>query len=73
MMRTHRYWALALAVFAIVATSRSPISAGTTGGISGHVIDSASAAPIDAAKVTSVSPSQSETAVTDANGAYSFV
>ncbi|HLW38120.1 MAG TPA: carboxypeptidase-like regulatory domain-containing protein, partial [Candidatus Eremiobacteraceae bacterium] len=73
MMRIHRYWALALVMFAFLIAGGGSAYAGTTGGISGHVIDSASSAPIAGAQVAAVSPSQSETSTSDATGAYSFV
>ena len=47
--------------------------AGTTGGISGRVVDAATSAAIPGAKVTVTSPSQSATATTDAAGRFAFV
>jgi hypothetical protein len=47
--------------------------AGTTGGLSGVVIDSTTSAPIAGATVTANSPSQSATATTDASGHFTFL
>jgi hypothetical protein len=47
--------------------------AGTTGGLSGRVLDAATSAPIAGAKVTLVSPSQSATTTTDSAGRFTFV
>ena len=47
--------------------------AGTTGGISGTVVDTETRAPIADAQVTAVSPSQSATARTDASGHFTFL
>ena len=60
------------ALFAVFMLS-GPALAGTTGAISGHVIDSTTLAPISGAKVTAASPSDTQTATTDDGGAYSFV
>src|ERR1700730_9489627 len=68
-----RIVALLTAAFAAVVSFSCPAFAGTTGGISGHVVDSVTQAPIAGAKVTAASPSETETATTDANGAYAFV
>jgi len=74
MTRSHRYWAIALVIFAFTALSAgTSVLAGTTGGMSGHVLDSANSSPIAGAQVAATSPSQSETTLTDAGGAYSFV
>lgn len=47
--------------------------AGTTGGISGTVVDTETRAPLADAQVTAVSPSQSATARTDASGHFTFL
>jgi hypothetical protein len=60
------------ALLAIIFVS-SPAFAGTTGSISGHVVDAETQAPIAGARVTAASPSQTETTTTDATGAYAFV
>ena len=50
-----------------------PASAGTTGGLHGRVVDTASGAPVAGAKVAASSPSQIETVTTDANGVFVFI
>jgi hypothetical protein len=74
MLITHRHWAIALGIVACAIVSMSgSVLAGTTGGISGHVVDSATQVGIVGAKIAAASPSQSETVVSDASGSYSFV
>jgi hypothetical protein len=51
----------------------NPALAGTTGTLRGRVLDSVSGAPVAAVKVTAASPSQTENAVTDASGFFSFI
>jgi hypothetical protein len=63
---------LSAAIFAVIMLA-GPAIAGTTGAISGHVVDASTQAPIAGAHVTATSPSQSETTTTDANGSYAFV
>jgi len=50
----------------------APAAAGTTGSITGHVVDASSQQALAGVKVTMASPSETETSVTDANGAYAF-
>jgi hypothetical protein len=59
------------AVLALVAPSRS--DAGTTGALVGRVADVVSKIGLANATVTAVSPSQSATTTTDANGGYRFI
>ncbi|HKE38136.1 MAG TPA: carboxypeptidase regulatory-like domain-containing protein, partial [Candidatus Baltobacteraceae bacterium] len=47
--------------------------AGTTGGLSGTIIDADTSAPIAGASVSASSPSQSATAVSDASGRFTFL
>ena len=47
--------------------------AGTTGGLSGSVVDSTSGAPVANATVTASAPSQNTTTTTDANGHFVFL
>ncbi|HTU81185.1 MAG TPA: TonB-dependent receptor [Candidatus Acidoferrales bacterium] len=47
--------------------------AGTTGGLSGVVLDAGTSAPVAGAQVTAVSPSQSVSATTDAGGHFTFL
>jgi hypothetical protein len=51
----------------------APARAGTTGTLIGRVVDSVSGAPVSAARVGLVSPSQSTSTTTDANGSYRFL
>jgi hypothetical protein len=57
----------------VVLLSVTSSHAGTTGSLSGRVVDSASQAPLSGVSITVASPSQTETAVTDAAGRFSFV
>jgi hypothetical protein len=65
--------AFAVLLLAILAAGVAPASAGTTGVLAGRVVDSASGAPVAGAHVGIVSPSQSASATTDANGSYRFL
>src|SRR5262249_38842915 len=47
--------------------------AGTTGGLTGSVVDADSGAPIAAADVTLASPSQTASRTTDASGRFTFL
>ncbi|MBV8332593.1 MAG: carboxypeptidase regulatory-like domain-containing protein, partial [Candidatus Eremiobacteraeota bacterium] len=47
--------------------------AGTTGGIVGRVVDSATQAPVAGVTVTANAPTQTATSVTDAGGSYRFL
>ena len=47
--------------------------AGTTGGLTGTVVDAETSAPIAGAEVTATSPSQTATVTTDAAGHFSFL
>src|SRR5579864_7016612 len=47
--------------------------AGTTGGIIGTVVDSATGAPVAGVRVTVQSPSQTESTNTDGSGRFAFV
>ncbi len=67
---------LATALFAmlgIVAGQGTLVLAGTTGAITGTVVDSATKAPIAGAKVTAASPSQVISTTTDATGHYGLL
>src|SRR5579862_6157279 len=71
-----RFASRALAVLtlaSVIAASTMPATAGTTGGISGHVIDSNSQAPIAGVNVVAVSATQTATATTDASGSFHFL
>jgi len=75
-MHTRRLMHLATALFAmlgIVAGQGTLVLAGTTGAITGTVVDSATKAPIAGAKVTAASPSQVISTTTDATGHYGLL
>jgi len=61
----------ALLVAALLCAS--PARAGTTGGISGTVVDAGTTTPVADARVTVTSPSQSANTTTDAAGRFHFV
>jgi hypothetical protein len=65
-----RYAALALLFGFALAI---PVSAGTTGGISGVVTEVGTTTPIVGARVTVTSPSQTASTTTDARGHFAFV
>ena len=70
-MRTLLAIPLALVVlFTLVPT---PVYAGTTGGLSGRVLDSQTRAPVSGVTVTATAPSQTATATSDAAGAFRFL
>lgn len=64
----------ALAFFAFLALI-APVSvfAGTTGGLVGRVVDVISGKPLVGARVVAISPTQSATSTTDANGSFRFL
>ncbi len=62
------------ALAALIASSIPPLAhAGTTGHITGRVVDSQTQAPLSGVVVTASSPSQNATATTDASGTYRFL
>ncbi|HLI97240.1 MAG TPA: TonB-dependent receptor [Candidatus Baltobacteraceae bacterium] len=69
-----RAW-LSFCVIIAFAASGAPIAsvAGTTGGVTGRVVDTATNAPLANVTVTANSPSQSGTTTTDATGTYRFL
>ena len=64
---------VATLVFAFIAGQETWALAGTTGGLTGSVVDAASSAPVAGAVVTASSPSQSATVTTDASGRFGFL
>ncbi|MEO9171342.1 MAG: TonB-dependent receptor [Candidatus Baltobacteraceae bacterium] len=71
-----RCWALAVSIAipaSFVASYARPAQAGTTGTITGTVTEAGEKLPIAGAKITVVSPSQSESSFSDAGGHFSFV
>ncbi len=63
----------ALLVAAFVLQGTTSVLAGTTGAISGQVVDASTNHPIAGVHVTATSPSQSATAISDASGHFSFL
>jgi hypothetical protein len=73
-MRRFATRALALLTLgAVLGASTIPAFAGTTGGVSGHVVDSVSQSPIAGVTVSAVSATQSASATTDATGSFHFL
>src|SRR5580704_2994244 len=67
-------WSTAIAVaFFIAVLMPVYASAGTTGGITGRVVDSQTRAPLAGVSVAAGSPSQSATSTTDATGTFRFL
>jgi hypothetical protein len=66
---------LALCISGVLALCTTPIAAigGTTGGVTGRVVDITTQASIPDVTVTITAPSQTATTVTDANGIYRFL
>ena len=62
----------ALLLVAFVLQGTISVLAGTTGSISGVVVDPANNAPVAGAHVTATSPSQSATTTTDQSGRFTF-
>ncbi len=56
-----------------VAALCAPVAAGTTGGISGTVVDYGTSAPLAGVTVSVTSPSQRATVTTDGGGHFAFV
>jgi hypothetical protein len=67
-----RWFVILIAVFALIAPGSISI-AGTTGTLSGTVVDSTTKLPISGVKVTAASPSQISSQTTDGEGHYSFL
>src|ERR1700726_4483209 len=63
----------AFLILAFVLQGTTSVLAGTTGSISGTVIDASTNQPIAGAKVTALSPSQSVTTTTGPDGRYTFL
>ena len=62
-----------LLLIAFVLQGTTSVLAGTTGAISGSVLDPQSNQPVSGARVTATSPSQSAITTTDATGRFSFI
>jgi outer membrane receptor protein involved in Fe transport len=69
-----RAW-LSLFIALALAIGSEPLAAlsGTTGGVTGRIVDSTTNAPVANVTVTAISPSQASTTTTDASGTYRFL
>lgn len=74
-MLKRRFWHsfVALMLLCSLLGQGTWVLAGTTGGVSGAIIDADSGQPIAAVTITVSSPSQSASRVTDAKGTFSFI
>jgi len=72
-LRPKRGVAAILLILTFVLQATSSVLAGTTGTITGTVIDTSTQKPIAGARVTAVSPSQSASTTTDNVGRFSFL
>jgi Carboxypeptidase regulatory-like domain/TonB-dependent Receptor Plug Domain len=68
-----RYLLCTVALALLLTVRPSLGTAGTTGVLSGRIVDSSSNAALAGARVTVASPSESASATTDANGSYRFL
>jgi len=68
-----RWLKAAPALLLIVALLPWQAGAGTTGGITGRVVDAQNHAPVAGVLVSAASPSQSATSTTDSSGAFRFL
>ncbi len=68
-----RWLKAAPALLLIVALLPWEAGAGTTGGITGRIVDAQTRAPIAGVLVSAISPSQSATSTTDASGSFRFL
>jgi hypothetical protein len=66
-------WFATLLVLALALVRPLSATAGTTGNLSGVVVDTSSGAPLAKATVTAVSPSQTESATTDSQGRFTLL
>lgn len=73
MLRLAKRALAALTLGAILGASTIPAQAGTTGGISGRIVDQTTQAPIAGVTVAAVSATQSATSTTDASGSFHFL
>lgn len=71
--RSFRHIVTALVLLAAVASQGTWALAGTTGGLSGTVIDAENGAPVAGADVTVASPSSTASRTTDASGHFVFL
>jgi Carboxypeptidase regulatory-like domain/TonB dependent receptor/TonB-dependent Receptor Plug Domain len=75
MARLVRGFSASLVAASVAFAAFSPVAvrAGTTGAIAGRIVDAITSAAVAGARVSVTSPSQSETATTDANGGFGFL
>ena len=71
--RTGRGIAALLVIVAFVLQGTTSVLAGTTGAITGAVVDATTSKPIAGARVSATSPSQSASTTTDTNGRFTFI
>ena len=69
----HRHVVTALVLLVAFLSQGTWALAGTTGGLSGSVVDAETSAPVAGAQVTVASPSQNATGTTDATGHFTFL
>lgn len=74
-MKRHslRHLAIALMLITVFISQETWALGGTTGGLTGSVVDATSSAPVAGAVVTVASPSQTVSATTDASGHFTFL
>src|ERR1700742_1512809 len=70
--KSFRHVVTALILLVAVAGQETWALAGTTGGLSGTVVDAGSGAPVAGARVQISSPSQTASGTTDAGGHFAF-
>ncbi len=68
-----RHIVTSLMLLGAFASQETWALAGTTGGLSGSVVDAETSAPIAGAQVTASSPSQNATGTTDSTGHFTFL
>jgi len=74
-MRHQSFWRAFVAVFALVPMlcQGTWVLAGTTGGLSGSVVEAGTRTPIVNAKVSAVSPSQIASTTSDSSGHFTLL
>jgi hypothetical protein len=72
-LRHLSYALLSLVLVVSLLVQGTAVLAGTTGSISGTVIDRSTNTPVSGAKVTATSPSQVASVTTDANGRFTLI
>jgi hypothetical protein len=72
-MRIRAWSSFCIAALLFIGMLPSPATAGTTGGVTGRVVDASTQKPVADVSVTANSPSQTASTKTDANGNFSFL